>query len=100
MPFICLLEIHLHFPDNGSLKGKRRELVSLKAQLQRRFGASVAETDHQDLWQRATLSAALVGRDVRSLEEAAAKLSRYVEAQFPDGVRIERGLVSAEELLS
>jgi uncharacterized protein len=99
MSFVCLLEIHLHFPDNGSLKGKRKELVPLKAQLQRRFGASVAETDHQDLWQRATLSAALVGRDARSVSEAAAKLERYVESQFPQGVRTERGLVSGEEIL-
>ena len=44
MSFVCLLEIQLHFPDNGSLKGKRKELSSLKAQLQRRFGAAVAET--------------------------------------------------------
>jgi uncharacterized protein len=100
MSFVCLLEIHLHFPENGSLKGKRKELLSLKSQLQRRFGASVAETQHQDLWQRATLSVALVGRDVRSLDEAASKLSRYVESQFPDGVWVERGLVSAEEVLS
>jgi uncharacterized protein len=100
MSFICLLEIHLHFPDIGSLKGKRKELLSLKAQLQRRFGASVAETDHQDLWQRSTLSAALVGRDVHSLEEAAANLTRYVESQFPEGVRIEKGLISGDEMLS
>ncbi len=100
MSFVCLLEIHLHFPENGSLKGKRKELLSLKSQLQRRFGASVAETQHQDLWQRSTLSVALVGRDVRSLEEAASKLSRYVESQFPDGVWVERGLVSAAEVLS
>jgi uncharacterized protein YlxP (DUF503 family) len=99
MSFICLLEIHLHFPDVGSLKGKRKELLSMKAQLQRRFGASVAETEHQDLWQRATLSAALVGRDVHSVEDAAAKLCRYVESQCPDGVWIERGTVSAEEVL-
>ena len=99
MSYVVLLEIHLHFPNNGSLKGKRRELQSLKEQLRHRFGASVAETDHQDKWQRATLSAALVGRDVHSLEEAAAKLTRYVESQFPDGVRIERGLMSADEIL-
>jgi uncharacterized protein len=98
--FVCVLEIHLHFPDNGSLKGKRKELLSLKAQLQRRFGASVAETDHQDLWQRATLSAALIGRDVHSVEEAAAKLTRYVESQFPDGVWVERCVVSTDEVLS
>ncbi|HEY1593842.1 MAG TPA: DUF503 domain-containing protein [Thermoleophilaceae bacterium] len=100
MSFICLLEIHLHFPDNGSLKGKRKELQSLKAHLRQRFGASVAETDHQELWQRSTLSAALVGRDAHSVEDAAAKLTRYVESQFPQGVRVERGLVSADEILS
>jgi uncharacterized protein YlxP (DUF503 family) len=99
MSFICLLEIHLFFPENHSLKGKRKELSSLKEQLRHRFGASVAETEYQDLWQRSTLSAALVGRDVHSVEEAAAKLTRYVESQFPDGVRVERGLVSADEIL-
>lgn len=100
MSFVCLLEIHLFFPDNHSLKGKRKELSSLKEQLRHRFGASVAETDHQDLWQRSTLSAAIVGRDVHSVEEGAAKLTRYVESQFPDGVRVERALVSADEILS
>jgi uncharacterized protein len=99
MAFVCLIQIHLHFPDNGSLKGKRKELTSLRAQLQRRFGAAVSETDHHDLWQRATLSAALVGRDVATVNDAAAKLERFVESRFPDGVRVERGLVSADELL-
>ncbi len=99
MSFVCLMEIHLHFPSNGSLKGKRKEIVSLRAQLQRRFGAAVSETAHHDLWQRATLSAALVGGEPRVLEEAADRLERWVDAQFPDGVRVERGLVSAEEVL-
>ena len=99
MSFVCLVEVHLHFPDNGSLKGKRKEIATLKAQLQRRFGAAVSETGHHDLWQRATLTAALVGRDARTVEDAAAKLGRYVESQFPQGVRVERGLLSAEEVL-
>ena len=99
MSFVCLLEIHLHFPDTGSLKGKRKEIVGLKAQLQRRFGAAVSETDHHDLWQRATLTAALVGTQAGVVEEAGTKLGRYVESQFPQGVRVERGLVSAEEVL-
>jgi uncharacterized protein YlxP (DUF503 family) len=71
----------------------------LKARLQRRFGASVAETDHHELWQRSTLTVSLVGRDARPLEAAASQLERYVESQFPDGVRFERGLVSASEVL-
>jgi uncharacterized protein YlxP (DUF503 family) len=99
MSFVCLLEIQLHFPENGSLKGKRKELTSVKAQLQRRFGASVSETDHHDLWQRATLSAALVGNEAGRVSDAAAALERYLVSRFPDGVRIERALASADELL-
>jgi uncharacterized protein len=99
MSFVCLVEIQLHFPGNGSLKGKRKEIVGLKAQLQRRFGAAVSETGHHDLWQRATLTAALVGRDAGVVDDAALKLGRYVESRFPDGTRVERGLVSAEEVL-
>jgi uncharacterized protein YlxP (DUF503 family) len=99
MAFVCFLEIHLHFPDNGSLKGKRKEITSLKAQLQRRFGAAVAETDHHDLWQRSTLSAALVGREAGPLTAAADKVERHVIERFPDGVRTERVLISGDELL-
>ena len=99
MSFVCLLEIHLHFPDNGSLKGKRKELSSLKAQLQRRFGAAVAETDHHDLWQRSELTAALVGRDITGLGNRAAALERYVISMFPDGARVETLMVSREDLL-
>ncbi|MBV9213611.1 MAG: DUF503 domain-containing protein [Actinobacteria bacterium] len=99
MSFVCLVEIHLHFPENGSLKGKRKELVSLKAQLQRRFGASVSETDHHDRWQRATLTAALVGGSASVVDDAGAKLGRYIESRFPQGVRVDRGILSAEEIL-
>ena len=49
--YVGILSAELHFPENGSLKGKRKELLSVKAQLQRRFGASVAEVDYHDLWQ-------------------------------------------------
>jgi uncharacterized protein len=98
LAYVCVLSIELHFPDNGSLKGKRRELSSLKAQLQRRFGAAVAETDHHELWQRAGLTAALVGRDVGLLRERAADLERYVWATLPEGTRVDTRLISTEDL--
>jgi len=99
LSFICLLEIELHFPDNGSLKGKRKELSSLKAQLQRRFGAAVAETDHHDLWQRSELTAALVGGDITGLSNKAAALERYVTSMFPETATVESRLVSRQDLL-
>jgi uncharacterized protein YlxP (DUF503 family) len=99
MAFVCLLQIHLTFPENGSLKGKRKDVASLKGQLQQRFGAAVSETDHHDLWQRSTLSAALVGGRAAEVSDAAAKLERFVLSRFPDGVWVERTLRSAEEFL-
>ena len=98
MAFVAVLEIELHFPETGSLKGKRRELSSLKAQLQRRFGASVAETAHHELWQRAGLTAALVGRDVGLLRDRSAELERYVWGRFPDGTCVEWHVISSEDL--
>ncbi len=99
MSFVCLLQIDLHFPDNGSLKGKRKELSSLKAHLQRRFGAAVAETGHHDLWQRSELTAALVGGDLTGLGNRAAALERYVISMFPDGASVECRMVSREDLI-
>jgi uncharacterized protein YlxP (DUF503 family) len=98
MAFICVLTIELHFPHNASLKGKRKELAPLKHQLQRRFGASVAETDHHDLWQRATLIAALAGRRSGELASTADDLQRFVEGRHPEGARIARRLVSTDDL--
>ena len=99
MSFVVLLEIHLHFPDNGSLKGKRKELQSLKAQLHQRFGAAVAETDHHDLWQRSTLTVSLVGRTIADVNVCADRIERWLDGQFPQGVHVERGVLSTDEAL-
>jgi uncharacterized protein len=98
LPFVIALSIHLHFPDNGSLKGKRKELLSVRAALSRRFGASVAEVAHQELWQRATLAAALVSRTAGDAEHVADAVERYLHDRFPEGVRVERRLVSFTDL--
>lgn len=99
MAFLCLIRIHLHFPENGSLKGKRKELQSAKAQLQRRFGAAVAETDHHELWQRSELSAALVAREAGPLIGVADDLERWVGGRYPEGSRVERTVMSDADLL-
>ena len=99
MSFVGVLWIHLHFPENGSLKGKRKELQSVKAQLHQRFGAAVAETDHHDLWQRSTITASLVGRTTADVNVCADRIERWLDAQFPQGVRVERGMLSTDEAL-
>ena len=98
MSFLCLLELQLHLPDNTDLKGKRRELVSLRAQLARRFGAAVAEVDHHDRWQRASLTVALVGREAGPLSDVADQLQRYVDSRFGDWTRWERAFLATEDI--
>jgi uncharacterized protein YlxP (DUF503 family) len=96
--FVAVLLIDLHFGDSASLKGKRKELSSIKAILRGRLGASVAEVDHHDRWQRATLAAALTGGSLAALTAAADRTERWLEARVPDGVRVERIVASVEDL--
>jgi uncharacterized protein YlxP (DUF503 family) len=95
-PYVYILEIHLHLHDSHDLKGKRKVLHSLKAQLRQRFGASVAEVDGQDTWQRSTLVCALVGG--AEVRRRADDLERYVEARCPDGCSFERDLLSVADI--
>jgi uncharacterized protein len=96
--FVAVLVIHLHFPDAGSLKAKRHELRSIKAQLRTRLGVSVSETGGQDTWQRATLTAALTGGSAGGLRAAADEVERWVLARWPERTRVEQLLVSVEDL--
>jgi uncharacterized protein YlxP (DUF503 family) len=96
--FVAVLVIDLHFPDAYGLKAKRKELSSIKAQLHGRLGVAVSETGHQDLWQRATLTAALTGGSLRPLAAAADEVERWIIARCPDGASVERLVASVEDL--
>jgi hypothetical protein len=98
--FVVLMRVHLHFPDVGSLKGKRAELNRVKAHLRERCGATVAEVAHQDTWQRSTLAVALTGRSESRCVDAADNVVRYLDARFPQGVRVERRVASWNDLES
>jgi hypothetical protein len=71
--------IELHLPDVGSLKGKRHALKGLKERVRARFEVSVAEVDHHDLWQRATLALACVSHDSRHANEVVSKAMDFIE---------------------
>jgi len=71
--------VELHLPDVGSLKGKRHALKGLKERVRARFEVSVAEVDHHDLWQRATLALACVSNDSRHANEVVSKAMDFIE---------------------
>ena len=95
--YVGILSVELHFPDNHSLKGKRKELLSVKAQLQRRFGASVAEVDYHDVWQRARLTVACVARRHGDLQKLLDGAERYLAGQVFELGTVDRRVVKLDD---
>jgi uncharacterized protein YlxP (DUF503 family) len=72
--------VELHLPEVGSLKEKRHVLKGVKEKVKHRFDVSVAEVDHHDSWQRATLAVACVSRDSRHANEVVSKAVNFLES--------------------
>ena len=94
--FVGILSVELHFPESGSLKGKRKYVKSAKAQLQNRFGASVAEVDYHELWQRSRLTLSCVAREEREVVRLLDEAERYLHGQEFELVRADRDVVSLD----
>lgn len=95
--FVAILTAELHFPEAASLKGKRHFVRSAKDNLRNRFGAAVAEVDHHDLWQRATLTIACAARSAQDAEQLADGAERWLASGDWTLVRCDRLLVSPDD---
>jgi uncharacterized protein len=71
----ALVTVELHVPAANGLKAKRAVVKSLVADLRNGLNVSVAEVDHHDLWQRATLGVAIAAGS----EIGARKVAQQVE---------------------
>ncbi|WP_017727355.1 DUF503 domain-containing protein [Halalkalibacterium ligniniphilum] len=71
--------------DASSLKEKRSVMKSIQTRLKQRFNVAVAETNHQDVWQRAELSIVTVASDrqaaERELQRALALIDGSTESE-------------------
>ena len=73
---VCRIELRL--PENLSLKGKRRVVKSITTRVRSKFNVSVAEVDHQNLWQLATLGICCVSNDKRYINEVLSKVVDFI----------------------
>jgi uncharacterized protein YlxP (DUF503 family) len=76
---VALVRFDLRIPGSRSLKQKRHVVKTLTNGLRAKFNVSVAEVDHQDLWQRATLAVASVGNQEYHLRRVMHEVERFVE---------------------
>ena len=72
-------------------------MKSAKAQLQNRFGASVAEVDYHEKWQRARLTIACVSREHGEVERLLEETVRYLNGQGYELVSAEKNVVVPDE---
>lgn len=82
----------LRIPGVSSLKEKRHVVKGLTAGIRQRFNVSVAEVDHHDLWQRATIGVAAVSREAYHVRKVMHEVERYV-ATWPAVEIIQADLV-------
>lgn len=76
---IGVLQLDFMVPGAASLKDKRRVVKSIIAQMRGRFNCSVAETDYNDLWQRARLTACVVSNESRHANTMCNEIARFAE---------------------
>jgi uncharacterized protein YlxP (DUF503 family) len=84
------LSIEFHIPGSQSLKDKRMVLRRVKDRLQK-FNVAVAEVEHQDLWQRATLGIVAISTTDAHVEQSLAAAADEID-------RVEPGLVTRTEI--
>ncbi len=78
---IGLLRAEVHYPESGSLKAKRFTLRSVTDRLRNQFNVSVAEVEHQDLWQRSVLAVVTVNTDRRHADSTLSKVLDLLERE-------------------
>src|SRR5439155_11860853 len=78
-PLVALCTFDLRIPGVTSLKQKRHVVKTLTASLRSAFNVAVAEVDHQDLWQRATLAVSAVGGEGYQLRRVMHQVERHLD---------------------
>ena len=81
---IALLSLEIHIPDAHSLKDKRMVVRRVKDRLRSNFNVSVAEVEHQELWQRSLISVVTVGSDEQSVQQTLNQALDDVERSTPE----------------
>lgn len=79
---VAALRVEIHLPTPQSLKQKRSLLRPTIEGIRRLGSYSVAEVDHHDDWQLATIGVAIAAPDGASLGMQIAKLRRYLDSRL------------------
>jgi uncharacterized protein YlxP (DUF503 family) len=83
---VGVLTLEIHLPYAHSLKEKRAVLLKIRDRLRARFNVAVAELDHKDVWQTATLGVVSISDSQVLLEAVFRKVLAEAENTLGDDV--------------
>ena len=83
---VGLLTLEIQIPYAHSLKEKRAVLRKMRDRIRARFNVAVAELDHQDVWQTATLGVVSISDSQILLEAVFRKVLAEAENTLGDDV--------------
>jgi uncharacterized protein YlxP (DUF503 family) len=75
---IGMLAIDLFNEQFHSLKEKRQLLTSLKKRLKNKFNIAIAESDYQDLWQKAQLAIVSLGANQAIVDNTFKEIEDFI----------------------
>ena len=75
---VGLARFDLRIPGCASLKEKRHVVKGLTAGIRQKFNVSVAEVDHQDLWQRTTIAVSATAGESYHVKRVLQQVERYI----------------------
>ena len=77
--YIGVAHLELHIPEARSLKAKRAPVRSLVEKIKSRHQVLVVETDHQDLYQRASLAICALSTDPVDAEARLRRVEKTID---------------------
>jgi uncharacterized protein len=86
--FVGIGRFELFMPLSSSLKDKRRILRSVSQTVRNKLNVSIAEVDHQGLWQRAAFGVTCVAESMGHCEKVLAEVERIIGKTAVDGAEI------------
>ncbi|MGH2729059.1 MAG: DUF503 domain-containing protein [Actinomycetota bacterium] len=96
--FIGIGRFEIFIPASESLKDKRQVLRAVTSTVRNKLNVSIAEVDHQDLWQRAAFGVACVSESIGHCRKVLQEVEKSISRSVTDGAEvIDRSIVVVSE---
>ena len=86
--FIGMARFELFIPASESLKDKRRVVKSISTVVRNKLNVSIAEVDHQELWQRAAFGISCVSESISHCRQVIQEVEKLIGRAAIDGAEI------------